>query len=91
MNSFQERIQYRGNEQILFNTLCNDYQLGTLVQAKPIEVGYEDFNVLIETNKGKYFAKFFASFRDQDNCLRYVNIMETAIDAGINHPKLIGE
>lgn len=91
MSSFQERIHYRGDDQLLFSSLCQTYDLGVMLRAQPVEVGYEDFNVMIETDRGKYFAKFFASFRSQADCQQYVSTMQTVIDAGIHHPQLLGQ
>ncbi|OGY81475.1 MAG: hypothetical protein A3F54_02490 [Candidatus Kerfeldbacteria bacterium RIFCSPHIGHO2_12_FULL_48_17] len=53
---------------------------------KDVLVGYEDFNIILTTVRGKYFVKVFAVFRDKKNCERYAQVMAKVIEAGVNHP-----
>ena len=64
-------------------------QDGAYLTELLIEKGYEDFNLTLRTEKGKYFVKIFAKFRTPEDCERYVEIMETVIKAGVKHPKLL--
>lgn len=88
INDFQKRIEYRGDLQKLFQKISEDYNFGKLLSYKVVLQGYEDFNVIIETEKGKYFVKFFATFRDDEEVQQYVNIMNAAVNNGVSHPKL---
>ncbi|MFA6376522.1 MAG: phosphotransferase, partial [Candidatus Paceibacterota bacterium] len=54
-----------------------------------IEVGYEDCNVAVETDRGKYVAKIFSKTRNREDIARYGAMMEAAVGAGVNHPLLI--
>jgi len=87
-NNFQKRIQYRGNLKVLFKKVCTDYNLGTYSSHDIITVGYEDLNIILTTDKDKYFIKVFADFRTVEDCKRYVEIMQKAIEAGVQHPTL---
>lgn len=87
-NAFLQRIDYKGSPLDFITVVCNDYDIGSCISYEIVEMGYEDLNIIIKTNKGKYFAKFFALFRDENECKRYVNIMLKALAGGVSHPKL---
>ena len=87
-NIFLQRIKHKGNPLDFIIIVCNDYKIGSCISYEIVEMGYEDLNIIIKTNKGKYFAKFFASSRNEIECERYVDIMIKALSAGVNHPKL---
>jgi Ser/Thr protein kinase RdoA (MazF antagonist) len=86
---FKERIKYNGNIKDISLQICKDFNLGIFKANKIVLVGYEDFNYILTTSKGKFFVKIFASFRTNDDCLRYLEIMEKAIAAKVATPKLI--
>ncbi len=85
---FQKRIKYQGDITILLKQVAKDYNLGKYKSHEVVGVGYEDFNVILETDKYKYFVKFLADFRDEKECKRYVEIINTALKNNIRHPKL---
>lgn len=87
-NIFLQRIEYKEDPLDFVSVICDDYDIGACVSYDIVEMGYEDLNIIIKTNKGKYFAKFFASFRNETECSRYVDIMLEALSAGVSHPKL---
>ena len=87
-NRFQDRTAYRGSLTDLASTVCQEYDLGALRSARIVEVGYEDFNVVLETSREKYFLKVFAAFRTSENCQRYIQVVEAALDNGVQHPML---
>ncbi len=86
--SFQSRIEYLGDLGKLFELVTTDYQLGKLISYKPILQGYEDFNVVLETNTGKYLIKAMASFRSDEEAEQYAKTIRAALDNKISHPKL---
>ena len=86
--SFQARIGYRGDLKEVFNPVVHDYKLGDLISYKPILQGYEDFNVILETDKGKYLTKVMASFRLDKEANQYADTIRTVLDGGISHPKM---
>ncbi|MDP2864053.1 MAG: phosphotransferase [bacterium] len=88
MNNFQRRINYQGNLKPFLQQICKDFNIGEYKNHEIIPIGYEDFNLAVITNKGKYFVKIFGSFRSKDECGRYVWIMESILKAGVSHPLL---
>ncbi|MBU1975895.1 MAG: phosphotransferase [Nanoarchaeota archaeon] len=87
-HEFYRRIGYSGSLQEISEVICNDFNLGTFVKNTLLTIGYEDFNVKLETSKGNYFVKIFANFRDLSMCERYVKVMLSANKAGVQHPGL---
>jgi Ser/Thr protein kinase RdoA (MazF antagonist) len=85
---FQDRIAYKGNLNQPLNIICRDYNLGAYQGHEVVLVGYEDFNVILQTSKGKFFVKFFGEFRTNESCERYVTIIRKTIEAGVREPKL---
>jgi Ser/Thr protein kinase RdoA (MazF antagonist) len=88
MESFKKRIEFDGSTKDIALEICKDYNLGEFKSSKLVLCGYEDYNFILETTKKEYFVKVFASFRDQKNCERYVNIMTKAIEANVAIPNL---
>ena len=50
--------------------------------------GYEDFNVKVETDSGKYLFKVMGDFRTDEEAGQYADIIETVVNNGIAHPKI---
>lgn len=89
MTDFQKRIKYKGSSKKLFKQVADDYNFGDYLSSKEISLGYEDYNVVLDTSTGKYFVKFFADFRSKEDCQRYVDTMLVVLKAGIKHPRLL--
>ena len=89
MENFSERINYKGKLQDIAAIVVERYSFGKPLSCKLVLAGYEDFNFVLETAKGKYFVKVFASFRTEQECLRYVEVMVRAGQEGISTPKLL--
>ena len=87
-NNFQTRIEYQGPLKPLLERVCADYGLGHYSSHEVVVVGYEDFNVVLTTSQNKYFVKIFADFRNEQDCNRYVRIIQIAINAGVAHPAI---
>lgn len=88
MNNFQKRINYQGDLNPILRNVCRDFQIGEYTSYEIVPIGYEDFNMFVRTDKGKYFIKVFGSFRDKVQCSRYVGMIESVLKAGVSHPKL---
>lgn len=88
VSKFQERIGYQGNLKQFFANVVNDYKLGSLISYDPILQGYEDFNVKVETDSGKYLFKVMANFRTDKEARQYADVIETVTNNGIAHPKI---
>lgn len=88
MKDFFQRISYKGKIDDISLIICKDFQIGGFISNKLVPIGYEDFNFILETTKGRYFVKIFSNFRTDDSCRRYVKVMLKAIKAGVSFPKL---
>ncbi len=89
MKSPVERIKYTGDIQALLNKICESFGVGTLKDFSIVNVGYEDCNIIVETEAGKFLAKIFAKARTIGDIQRYVRIMEAAGKAGVQIPELL--
>jgi len=88
MEKFYKRIGYKGKIDDISLAICKDFKLGEFLSNKLILIGYEDFNFVLETTKGKYFVKIFSNFRKDEECRRYVDIMLKAVEKKVSFPKL---
>lgn len=85
---FQERIGYKGDLGQFFGKATGDYGLGSLISYDPILQGYEDFNVKVKTDLGKYLFKVMGDFRTDEEAWQYADVIETVVNNGIAHPKI---
>lgn len=88
MKEFFQRINYQGRIDDISLAICKDFQIGDFISNKLVSVGYEDFNYILETTKNKYFVKIFSSFRTDNDCRRYVEVMLKVIGVGVSFPQL---
>lgn len=86
--SIFERINNANNIEDISKIICKNYKIGEYVKHKIIEVGYEDFNVVLDSTNGKYFVKILNKERTDEECIRLANIYYTARNNGINVPKI---
>ncbi len=91
---YMARIGYTGNLKDLSETICIGHNLGKLINSEIVKFGYEDFNMAVQTDKGRYFVKIFSKNRDVERSTwgtskRYMDIMNRASHSGANVPKLI--
>ncbi len=84
-----DRLNYTGDLEPVIDRLCEAYDVGTPASSSVVEVGYEDCNVILETDQNKYLAKMFAKTRTAEDIARYTTTMQKVVEAGINHPELL--
>ena len=84
-----DRLNYTGDLTPVVERVCEAYDVGQLSSSSIVEVGYEDCNVIIETDQAKFVAKMFAKTRTPDDITRYATTMEKVVEAGVNHPELL--
>lgn len=84
-----DRLDYDGNLTSLVEEASSAFGIGNVKNFHVIEVGYEDCNVVIEADTGKYVAKMFAKTRTTEDIERYATIMQKVVEAGVNHPELL--
>ena len=86
---FLDRLpNIRDFKEDVINNICKVYEIGKPLNHKIIETGYEDFNFVLMTNKGKFFVKIFSKERKRDDCERIVRLIEMLIKKGVHHPPL---
>lgn len=83
------RIDYEGSLSPVVSRLCEEYSAGDPILSSQINTGYEDYNVYIETNTGKYVAKIFSKDRDPEEITRYVETMEKIITTNNSQQRLL--
>lgn len=91
---FAKRVNLNQEEMLeLIEKVIEAYQLGTLISADGIEVGYEDVNFILVTDKGKFLLKVLIDFtakqpRSEADSYQYVETMESLRADGVPLPKL---
>ncbi len=85
---FKDRINLNTDLNIISKQICRNYDLGEYISDTIITVGYEDFNYILETTKGKYCVKIFNKERTDEDCKNYIDRIELASEIDINTPKL---
>jgi len=83
-----ERISSTEDIKEILKEICAEYKVGKYKKHKIVEIGYEDFNVILDTDTGRYFVKILNEDRTNEECQRLANIYETAIKNNINVPRI---
>lgn len=86
--NFYERIHNIKDLRLLAERICEHYSLGEPINQEHIEIGYEDFNMILSTSTGKYFIKILNKSRPKSEQIRLVNILEKAINGKVNVPRI---
>jgi Ser/Thr protein kinase RdoA (MazF antagonist) len=88
MQRYYERIDPISDIDILSQKVCDEYALGSFGSSKIIELGYEDFNTLINTETGKYIIKVFKNLRSDKEAMECILRTRAAELSGIPTPKI---
>ncbi|MCI9287150.1 MAG: phosphotransferase [Clostridia bacterium] len=83
-----ERINNVNNINEVCKNICSIYHIGNYISHKIIEIGYEDFNIILNTTDGKYFIKILNKDRTDEECNRLANIYDIARNKGIRVPMI---
>lgn len=86
--NFYERIYNITDIKLIAQKVCEYYELGQLIEQKHIKVGYEDFNMIMNTTTGKYFIKILNKSRPKNEQDRLVTIIEKAVENNVRVPKI---
>jgi Ser/Thr protein kinase RdoA (MazF antagonist) len=73
----------------LLESVAATYGLGGIRSYSVISVGYEDCNIDLRTDTGRFVVKVFASARESGVAARTVRLVEKAMEAGVSHPRLL--
>lgn len=85
---FFKRINLTFDLNIISSKICELYRLGDCVSEQLIEVGYEDFNYILETTTGKYCIKIYNKERTNEDVNKYIDRIELASQLNLNTPKV---
>lgn len=64
-------------------------QVRIINSFQPIFEGYEDVNIVLNTNNGQYVLKIFATFRSEKNIHDYIKVIHEATNIGVETLELI--
>lgn len=88
LREFAKRINLNTDLDNISKEICNEYNLGQYISDTIIEIGYEDFNYILETSSGKYCVKIFNIKRTDKECRQYVDRIKLASTFDINTPRI---
>jgi Ser/Thr protein kinase RdoA (MazF antagonist) len=88
MRDVYRRIGYGGKLEEISHAVCSRCNLGEFASNNLVFIGYGDFNFALETTKGKYFVKVFATSKSDEHCQRLVDVVTEAVKANVKTPKL---
>lgn len=89
MEDFFERIDVNTSLSEIAREICTKCNIEDYVSSQIVEVGYEDFNFIIETKNQKYFVKIFHKGRTNQDCSNYMDRINLSNKIDINTPKTI--
>jgi len=88
MKEFESRINLDIPLEHLSKIVCNEYGLGEFKSNKLIEIGYEDYNYILTTDKGKFVVKVFSNDRTDNNAYELAERASVAYGNGVSCPKI---
>ena len=89
MENFFERINVNSSLNEIAQMICSKCGIDDYISSQIVEVGYEDFNFIIETKNKKYFVKIFHKGRTSQNCSNCMDRINLSNKIDINTPKTI--
>lgn len=89
MDNFFERIDVNSSLSEIAREICLKCNIEDYVSSQIVEVGYEDFNFIVETKTQKYFVKIFHKGRTNQDCSNYMDRINLSNEIDINTPKTI--
>lgn len=76
-------------ESFLDTVLSQFPSLGKIIDFQPINEGYEDANIVLQTSNGKFVLKIFFTERSLDNINSYVKILNQCKQIGIQTTEIL--
>ncbi len=65
LQDFNKRIGINTKLDNISKEICNIYKLGDFISNDLITIGYEDYNYVLTTSKGRYCVKIFNKERNK--------------------------
>ena len=87
MEDFFERIDVKSSLSEIAREMCLKCGINDYISSQIVEVGYEDFNFILETKEQKYFVKIFNKDRTREDCSNYMDRINLSNTIDINTPK----
>lgn len=78
LQEYFDRINLKTDLFKLSEIICLKYNLGMYLTDEIILVGYEDFNYIVTTDKGKFFVKIFNKDRSLEEVKKYIHRIKLA-------------
>ena len=88
MQQFNDRIKLNHPLDTLSKIVCKQYNLGEFLDNKLIEIGYEDFNYILTTSKGKFVVKVFSTERTTCDANDLAKRASVAYENGVACPQI---
>lgn len=88
MNSLESRINLDVPLETLSKVVCEKFGLGNFVSNVVIEIGYEDFNYVLKTDKSQVVVKVFAQTRTDEDCKNLADRAAVPNENGFSSPKI---
>lgn len=88
MGEFEKRIGLNLPLEELSKQVCQEYDLGELIDNQLIEIGYEDYNFILTTHRGKFVVKVFSNERTNQDALELAKRASVAYENGVSSPKI---
>ncbi len=84
----------RTNLSVSFDEFLNEVQskfasIGRVESYSPINEGYEDANIILNTSSGKYVLKIFFAERDLGNINSYIKILRECKNIGVQTTEML--
>ena len=86
LHDFGKRINLNTDLKNISEEICKNYNLGTYISNEVIATGYEDYNYVLDTTKGKYCVKIFNKNRTQKDLNDYLDRIRIVAKTGTNAP-----
>ena len=87
LHDFGKRINLNTDLKNISEEICKNYNLGTYISNEVIATGYEDYNYVLDTTKGKYCVKIFNKNRTQKDINDYLDRIRIVAKTETNAPK----
>lgn len=88
LQEFYDRINLKSDLSQLAKIICQQYNFGKFLSSNIVLVGYEDFNFILTTDKGKYCVKIFNRERTYKDVQLYIDRIKLANTLEINTPRI---
>lgn len=87
LQDFNKRIGLNTKLDNISKEISNIYKLGDFISNDLITIGYEDYNYVLTTSKGRYCVKIFNKERNKKNLNNYLDRIRIISESDVQSPK----